>query len=146
MRVSHGLPFEPHDILLTGYAFPNALLQHALPDLNKLSIDVAHLQQKRDRLVGTLRNMGYAVHLPEGTFYLFPQSPWEDDWAFAELLAEHNILSLPGSVTEIPGYFRLSLPASDEMIDRALPGFEAALRQARERNREPASVAVATGR
>jgi aspartate aminotransferase len=29
--------------LVTGYAFPNALLQHALPDLENLSIDVGHL-------------------------------------------------------------------------------------------------------
>jgi aspartate aminotransferase len=119
--------------LLTGYAFPNALLQHALPELESLSIDVAHLQDKRDWLVGALRGMGYEVHLPEGTFYLLPRSPWADDWAYAELLAEHDILVLPGTVTEMPGHFRLSLTASDEMIRQALPGFEAALRQARER-------------
>jgi aspartate aminotransferase len=30
-------------------------------------------------------------------------------------------------VTEIPGYFRISLTANDEMIDRALPGFAKAM-------------------
>ena len=38
---------------------------------------------------------------------------------------------LPGSVAEIPGYFRLSLTATDDMIDRALPGFAAAFEHAR---------------
>src|SRR6266540_4029720 len=45
--------------LANGYAFPNALLQHALPDLERLSIDVDGLQRRRDRLVPALRAMGY---------------------------------------------------------------------------------------
>ena len=52
--------------LMTGYAFPNALLQHALPDLEELSIDVGHLQQKRDRMVIALTAIGYTLHRPEG--------------------------------------------------------------------------------
>lgn len=112
--------------LITGYAFPNALLQHALPDLERLSIDIAHLQHKRDWMVGELRDMGYDVHVPEGTFYLLPHSPLADDWEFTEILAENNIFCLPGSVAEMPGYFRISLTANDEMIERALPGFAAA--------------------
>ncbi len=115
----------------TGYAFPNALLQHAIGDLNKLSIDIAHLQEKRDWMVSALREMGYSVHTPEGTFYLLVKSPLADDSAFADLLAEYDILCLPGYVAEIPGYFRLSLTANDDMIKRALPGFAATLERAR---------------
>src|SRR5262249_21312879 len=79
-----GMPLAERELLrpaillaqvTTGYAFPNALLQHALPELEALSIDVAHLQRKRDRLVSELRAMGYQVHVPEGTFYLLPRSP-----------------------------------------------------------------------
>jgi len=115
--------------LMTGYAFPNALLQHALQDLEKLSIDIDHLEEKRDRLVRALRDMGYELHVPEGTFYLLVRSPLEDDRAFVERLAEKDILCLPGSVAECPGYFRISLTASDEMITRALPGFAASLQE-----------------
>jgi aspartate aminotransferase len=112
---------------MTGFAFPNALLQHALPDIEPLSIDIEHLREKRDRLVGALRQMGYDLHSPEGTFYLLPRSPVADDWAFARTLAQHHILAMPGTVVEMPGYFRLSITASDAMIDRALPNFEKAL-------------------
>jgi aspartate aminotransferase len=113
--------------IITGYAFPNALLQHALPDLEGLSIDIAHLQRKRDRLTTALRAMGYQVNLPEGAFYLLARSPIPDDRAFTELLAEQNVFVLPGAVVDLPGYFRISLTANDEMIERALPGFQAAL-------------------
>lgn len=115
--------------ITTGFAFPNALLQHALPDIEGLSIDVAHLQRKRDWLYTTLRELGYALHKPEGTFYLLVKSPLADDQAFIEILADHNILCLPGTVVELPGYFRVSLTANDAMIERALPGFAAAREQ-----------------
>ena len=117
--------------LAGGHLWPNALLQHALGDLDVLSIDIAHLQRKRDRMVAELRGMGYHVHLPEGTFYLLPRSPWDDDVAFCDLLGERDILVLPGSVTELSGYFRISLTANDEMIERALPGFGWAIEHAR---------------
>lgn len=118
--------------ITTGFAFPNALLQHSLVDLEKLSIDIPHLQTKRDWMVGALREMGYEVHLPEGTFYLVVKSPLPNDEAFANLLAEYNILILPGVVAEMPGYFRISLTANDEMIQRSLSGFAAAFARARE--------------
>ena len=57
------------------------------------------------------------LSMPEGTFYLMVRSPLEDDWAFVDLLAEHDILAMPGTIVEMPGYFRLSLTASDEMIE-----------------------------
>ncbi len=116
---------------LTGYAVANALLQYALPELERLSIDVAHLQRKRDRLVGELREMGYELHEPEGTFYLLPRSPIADDHAFIEWLAEHGVFCLPGALVEMPGYFRISLTANDEMVERALPGFAAAMERAK---------------
>lgn len=118
--------------VVTGYAFPNALLQHALPDLERLSIDIEHLQAKRDRLVSALGEMGYELQCPEGTFYLLVRSPLADDMAFCRGLAERNVLVLPGSVFEMPGYFRISLTANDDMIDRALPGFAAALSSLKE--------------
>ena len=117
--------------MVSGYAFPNALLQHALPDLDKLSISVQHLEEKRDRMVRGLREIGYQVHHPEGTFYLLPKSPWADDMAFVRLLTEYKIYCLPGSVAELPGYFRISLTANDAMIDRSLSGFARAYERAR---------------
>jgi aspartate aminotransferase len=115
---------------INGFAVANALLQHSLPDLVNISIDIPHLQSKRDRMVQELRRIGYQLHSPQGTFYLLPRSPIRDDLAFTEMLGEDHILCLPGSVAEVPGYFRISLTASDEMIDRSLPGFASAFDKA----------------
>jgi aspartate aminotransferase len=70
--------------------------------------------------------MGYATTNPEGTFYVMAQAPIEDDMAFGELLADHGVLVLPGTVVEAPGWLRISLTASDEMVDRGLAGFASA--------------------
>jgi aspartate aminotransferase len=113
--------------IATGFAFPNALLQHAIEDLDRLSIDIGALERRRDRVVGALRAMGYQTSNPEGTFYVMAEAPVEDDMAFGELLADHGVLILPGTVVEAPGWFRISLTSSDAMVDRGLPGFAAAL-------------------
>jgi aspartate aminotransferase len=109
-----------------GWLFPNAVLQHAIADLEGLSIDLSLLEGKRDRMVAELGAAGYQVRRPEGTFYLWVRSPDPDDRAFCRRLAERQVLVLPGTVFEVPGYFRVSLTASNEMIERALPEFRAA--------------------
>jgi aspartate aminotransferase len=109
--------------IAAGYAFPNALLQYALPAINGLTIDIERMQRRRDRLAAALREIGYTTSMPEGTFYMLVKSPWADDEAFSELLASHKVFCLPGAIFEMPGYLRLSLTASDAMVERALPGF-----------------------
>ncbi len=113
--------------LATGFAFPNADLQHAIEDIEKLSVDIGALERRRDRLVPALRQMGYETTMPEGTFYVMVRTPIDDDVAFADALSRHKVLVLPGSVVELPGWLRVSLTASDEMVGRGLPGFAAAL-------------------
>ena len=118
--------------IATGFAFPNADLQHAIEDLETLSIDIGALERRRDRLVSALREIGYETTLPEGTFYVMAKAPVADDEAFSRTLADNGVLVLPGSVVEVPGWFRISLTASDEMVGRGMPGFAAALEAARE--------------
>ncbi|MCA9986911.1 MAG: aminotransferase class I/II-fold pyridoxal phosphate-dependent enzyme, partial [Anaerolineales bacterium] len=88
--------------------------------------DMEQMQVKRDRLVEGLREAGYEVHAPEGTFYLLPKAPLADDIAFADQLAAEGVLVLPGTICEMPGYLRLSLTANETMIERALPIFKSA--------------------
>ena len=116
--------------IATGYSWPNALLQHALADLEPMSVDVDALQGRRDHLVPALREMGYEASMPEGTFYTMARSPIDDDVAFADTLARHRVLVLPGSIVEVPGWFRVTLTASDDMVEAGIPRFAAARREA----------------
>ena len=109
--------------LTLGWGFPNAVMQHAVPDLETLAIDMTALTAKRDRMVQALEASGYELVHPEGTFYLFCRCPLNDEQAFWEALADHDVFVLPGRLMETPGYFRVSLTASMQMIERALPAF-----------------------
>jgi aspartate aminotransferase len=106
-----------------GWCFPNAVMQYAVPDLDKLSIDRVALTRRRDWFMAALSSAGYSVLVPEGTFYLW--SKWTDNdpqrqW---NALADRDVFVLPGSIMNAPSYFRISLTASDEMVERALPAF-----------------------
>ena len=74
-------------------------------------------------MVEGLRAGGYELGVPDGTFYLLPKAPVEDDVAFVDRLGEEGVLVLPGTVVEMPGWFRISLTATDDMIERSLPVF-----------------------
>jgi aspartate aminotransferase len=114
-----------------GWAFPVAPLQHSIAELDRIGIDVARLQRRRDLLVGALREQGYEVVEPEGTFYIIARSPIPDDQAFFDLLVTHDVYVLPGSVFEMPGWFRLSVTANDDMCERAVPAFAKAIEEVR---------------
>jgi len=109
-----------------GWLFPNALLQHSIEDLEDLSIDLTELEGKRDLMGQALLSLGYNLRMPEGTFYLWVRSPEPDDYGLAMKLAEQGVLVLPGSASEGPGYFRISLTGTRNMIERSLPVFERA--------------------
>jgi aspartate aminotransferase len=110
---------------------PDAVMQYALPDIDGVLIDIAALQRRRDRMVTALREQGYQLHIPEATFYLLPQAPIADDRAFCALVADQGVAVLPGHVIELPGYFRISLTATDEMVEQSLPIFARVIEQAR---------------
>jgi aspartate aminotransferase len=111
-----------------GWCFPNAVMQYAIPDLENLSIDLMALARRRDRLSATLTAAGYAVLPPQGTFYLWTKWPVGGaDWQW-NVLADRDVFVMPGSLMNAPDYFRISLTASDSMVERALPAFEEATR------------------
>lgn len=108
----------------TGFAFPNALLQHSLPELEPLCIDLAALARRRDHVTSALRAQGYETTYPSSTFYVLVRSPDLDDMAFTDRLAELDTFVLPGTMVELPGFVRISLTASDAMVEQALKAFE----------------------
>jgi aspartate aminotransferase len=117
--------------IVGGWQIPSATLQRAVVDFEDLSIDIGAIERRRNRMADVLRGLGYAVMVPEATFYMMVKSPIADDGAFGRLLQRHDIFVGPGTLFEMPGYFRISLTANDDMVERSLPGFEAAMAEAR---------------
>ena len=106
-----------------GWCFPNAVMQQAVPQLDRLSIDVQALARRRDALSEVLTKAGHAVLPPEGTFYLWVKWSSDDPERQWNALADRGVFVMPGSIMNVRDHFRISLTASDEMVARALPAF-----------------------
>lgn len=107
--------------LAIGWGFPDAVMQYSVPALESVSLDMAELARKRDRLLGALVDAGVRVTRPEGTFYLWGEAPGGDAAAFCDALAARGVHVMPGTLFDQPRHFRMSLTATMETIDRALP-------------------------
>lgn len=116
---------------ILGYVNAPALMQRAIAYLLEESVDISLYQKKRDMLCDGLSSVGYDFIKPEGAFYLFPKTPIEDDVSFVKALQEENILPVPGSGFDGPGHFRLAYCVSDDVIERAIPGFERVMKRYR---------------
>jgi len=108
---------------ILGFVNAPALMQRLIPFLLGESVDVALYQRKRDILCEGLGAAGYRFAKPEGTFYLFPETPIPDDVEFVRSLQEENILTVPGLGFGGPGHFRIAYCVEDETIERSFPGF-----------------------
>ncbi len=112
---------------IMGFCTPTALMQLALGDLLQIRGPIATTARKRDRTLEVLRRAGYKVVASQATFFLYPQAPGGDATAFTEYLARKGVMILPASVFHHHGHFRISLTASDEMLDRGLEVLEQVL-------------------
>ena len=106
-----------------GWCFPNAVMQYAVPHLDRLSIDVEALARRRELISEALTSSGHDVLPPEGTFYLWVKWSGDDPARQWNALADRGVFVIPGSIMNASDYFRISLTASDEMVARALPVF-----------------------
>jgi aspartate aminotransferase len=79
-----------------GWAFPNAVMQYAIPQLERLSIDVPALVRRRDVLTDALTRAGHTVLPPEGTFYLWVKWSSGDHERQWNALADRGVFVMPG--------------------------------------------------
>ena len=75
-------------------------------------------------LTDALREYGYHVVEPGGTFYLFPRCLEPDAAAFCKRAQELDLLVVPSDTFGCPGHFRVSFCVPTERIERALPRFK----------------------
>jgi len=86
------------------------------------------LEAKRDFIVAALREIGYDVLKPEGTFYVWSKVPGGgDDVTFAQYLAQnHELALLPGTAKACKGYFRITLSATMRELQSSVQPFREA--------------------
>lgn len=120
-----GLTFSNRTL---GFVNAPALMQHIITKLQNVTIDVDAYQSKRDFLYKSLTKIGYSVIQPQGAFYMFPESPVNDDISFVAELRKYKVLVVPGQGFGSPGHFRISYCVSDATLEGSIQGFSAAFK------------------
>jgi aspartate aminotransferase len=93
----------------------------------------AAYRERRDLLVGGLRELGFELAEPAGAFYAFPNASHlgDDSWAIAnDLLDRARVACLPGAIfgSEGEGHLRFSFSTSIETIERGLDALATVIR------------------
>jgi aspartate aminotransferase len=114
---------------ILGFVNAPALMQRVIVNLQGARVAVADYQRKRDLLCDGLAALGYKFIKPAGAFYLFPQSPIDDDGLFVKALLQEKIIVVPGSGFCGPGFFRISYCTEDRTIINSMDGFGKVMRQ-----------------
>ncbi len=91
-----------------GYVNAPGLFQRVCGLCADVTADIQIYETNKNILVKGLRDLGYHVVEPEGTFYMFPQTLEADDVAFCERAKKYNLLIVPGTGFGCPGHARIS--------------------------------------
>jgi len=114
-----------------GFVNAPALMQRAIARCADALCDARLYRENRALLCDALVEYGYDLVKPQGALYAFPRTPIDDDPAFVDVLLQHHILTVPGRGFGRPGYMRIAFCVERKVIERALPGFKAAMAQVR---------------
>ena len=114
---------------ILGFVNAPALMQRVIVNLQGAQVAVEDYKRKRDLLCAGLAALGYKFNKPAGAFYLFPQSPIDDDVLFVKSLLQEKIIVVPGSGFCGPGFFRISYCVEDKTIINSMAGFWKVMKQ-----------------
>ncbi len=110
---------------ILGFVNAPALMQRAVAELLDETADMSVYVKKRNIMCDILDETGFEYVKPKGAFYIFPKSPIPDDIEFVKIAQEENILVVPGTGFQGPGYFRIAFCCmTDKQLARSIDAFK----------------------
>lgn len=107
-----------------GYVCAPGLFQRVCAECANETADISVYETNKTLLTKSLREMGYHVVEPQGTFYMFPRTLIDDDIAFCEKAKDFNLLIVPGTGFGCSGHTRISYCVPTSRIEKSLDAFE----------------------
>ena len=107
-----------------GYVNAPGLFQRVCALCASETSDISVYETNKNILTKGLRDMGYHVVEPGGTFYMFPRSLESDSQAFCKKAMEKDLMLVPGDIFGCPGHFRIAYCVPTERVEKALPIFK----------------------
>lgn len=107
-----------------GYICMTSLFQYLIPEILEYQSDISVYRNNRDYLYRELKRIGYEAIYPEGAFYLFVKSLEDDADEFSKKGQKYHLLMPSSNTFGYPGYVRLSIAVSHQMIENSIPAFQ----------------------
>ena len=106
-----------------GHNCPPSIIQLAVCAVLDITSDLSVYERNAEILYQELKELGFSVVKPGGTFYMFPKALEADSNAFCRKAMEEDLLLVPGDTFGCPGYFRISYCIDTEKVLRSLEAF-----------------------
>lgn len=107
-----------------GHNCPASTSQLAVVRVIDETSDLSVYETNMNLLYGALKEMGFTVVRPGGTFYIFPKALEEDANAFCMKAKKYDLILVPADGFGCPGYFRMAYCIDTEKVKRAIPVLE----------------------
>ncbi len=113
----------------TGHNCPPSMIQLGVAEVIDMTADLSIYETNKNILFTELTKMGYDCVEPGGTFYMFPKTPIADSDKFCRTVADElNLVLVPGDSFLCPGHMRIAYCTTTDLVERALPLFEKAIK------------------
>ncbi len=107
-----------------GHNCPTSLIQEAVADCIDMTSDLEVYETNMNILYDKLKELGFEVVKPGGTFYMFPKCLEEDSKHFCEVAKSLDLLLVPSDTFGVKGYFRIAYCVTTDFVLRSLKKFE----------------------
>ena len=106
-----------------GHNCPSSLIQLAVADCCDLTADLSVYERNMNTLYDALKDLGFEMVRPGGTFYLFPRALEADAVAFCRKALKYDLILVPSDSFGVPGFFRIAFCIDEEKVARSLDAF-----------------------
>ncbi|MCR5250144.1 MAG: pyridoxal phosphate-dependent aminotransferase [Lachnospiraceae bacterium] len=105
----------------TGHNCPSSIIQMAMARCVDMTSDLRVYETNMNILYKELKELGFTVVKPGGTFYIFPKALEEDANAFCEKAKKYDLILVPSDSFGVKGYFRMAYCIDTEKVERSIP-------------------------
>ncbi|SDA43942.1 aspartate aminotransferase [Butyrivibrio sp. INlla18] len=104
----------------TGHNCPPSIIQQAVAKVCHMTADLSVYETNMNIIYSTLKELGFTVVKPDGTFYIMPKALEEDSIAFCKKAKDYDLIFVPADGFGAPGYFRMAYCIDTDKVKRAM--------------------------
>ena len=112
-----------------GHNCPSSTSQLAVAQVLDKTSDLSVYETNMNIIYKALKEMGFTVVKPGGTFYIFPKALEDDAVAFCMKAKKYDLILVPSDSFGVPGYFRMAYCIDTEKVERSIPVFKKFVRE-----------------